>query len=54
MVYKGSVPDLFQTGRDIVVDGRLQNGTFVADAGLDGDEVPVEVLGRQAGRSVDG
>jgi cytochrome c-type biogenesis protein CcmE len=30
IVYKGSVPDLFRTGRDIVVDGRLRNGVFVA------------------------
>jgi len=30
VVYKGSVPDLFRTGRDIVVDGRLRNGVFVA------------------------
>ncbi len=30
VVYTGSVPDLFATGRDIVVDGTLQNGTFVA------------------------
>ena len=30
VVYTGSVPDLFATGRDIVVDGKLQNGTFVA------------------------
>lgn len=30
VVYKGSVPDLFKTGRDVVVDGRLQNGVFVA------------------------
>jgi len=33
VVYTGSVPDLFQTDRDIVVDGRLQNGTFVATPG---------------------
>ena len=33
VVYKGSVPDLFATGRDIVVDGELQNGTFVATPG---------------------
>ena len=32
VVYTGTVPDLFATGRDIVVDGKLQNGTFVADA----------------------
>jgi cytochrome c-type biogenesis protein CcmE len=33
VVYTGSVPDLFQTDRDIVVDGKLQNGTFVATPG---------------------
>jgi cytochrome c-type biogenesis protein CcmE len=33
VVYTGSVPDLFQTGRDIVVDGQLRNGTFVATPG---------------------
>ena len=31
VVYTGTVPDLFATGRDIVVDGKLQNGTFVAE-----------------------
>jgi cytochrome c-type biogenesis protein CcmE len=30
VVYRGSVPDLFRPGRDIVVEGRLQNGVFVA------------------------
>jgi len=30
VVYKGSVPDLFKTGREVVVDGKLRNGTFVA------------------------
>ena len=30
IVYKGSVPDLFKTGRDVVVDGRLRNGVFIA------------------------
>jgi cytochrome c-type biogenesis protein CcmE len=30
VVYKGSVPDLFKTGREVVVDGKLQRGTFVA------------------------
>lgn len=33
VLYTGSVPDLFKTGRDIVVDGRLVNGTFVAEPG---------------------
>jgi cytochrome c-type biogenesis protein CcmE len=29
VVYSGSVPDMFKVGRDISVDGRLRNGTFV-------------------------
>jgi cytochrome c-type biogenesis protein CcmE len=31
--YSGSVPDLFKIGRHIVIDGRLRNGTFVAEPG---------------------
>ena len=30
VVYRGSVPDLFRSGRDVVVDGKLGNGVFVA------------------------
>jgi cytochrome c-type biogenesis protein CcmE len=30
VLYQGSVPDLFKKGRDVVVDGRLRNGLFVA------------------------
>jgi len=30
VVYTGSVPDLFKTDREVVVDGRLRNGVFVA------------------------
>ena len=33
VVYQGSVPDLFRAGRDIVVEGRLVNGVFVAIPG---------------------
>ncbi len=33
VLYKGSVPDQFKPGRDIVVDGQLRNGTFVAVPG---------------------
>jgi cytochrome c-type biogenesis protein CcmE len=29
VLYRGSVPDQFRTGRDISVDGRLKNGVFV-------------------------
>ena len=31
--YSGSVPDLFKTGRHIVIDGRLRDGVFVAEPG---------------------
>jgi cytochrome c-type biogenesis protein CcmE len=33
VVYQGSVPDMFRTGRDISLRGRLKNGTFVARPG---------------------
>jgi cytochrome c-type biogenesis protein CcmE len=32
VVYHGSVPDLFRTGRDVSVTGKLQDGVFVAEA----------------------
>ena len=31
--YTGSVPDQFKVGRQLVVSGRLRNGTFVANEG---------------------
>jgi cytochrome c-type biogenesis protein CcmE len=31
VVYHGSVPDLFRSGRDISVTGTLRNGVFVAE-----------------------
>jgi cytochrome c-type biogenesis protein CcmE len=33
VVYHGSVPDLFKTGRDVVLDGAMRNGVFVASPG---------------------
>ena len=33
VVYRGSVPDQFKTGRDVVVEGTLRNGVFVAKPG---------------------
>jgi cytochrome c-type biogenesis protein CcmE len=33
VLYKGSVPDLFAPGRDLVVEGELRNGTFIATPG---------------------
>jgi cytochrome c-type biogenesis protein CcmE len=31
VVYRGSVPDLFKSGREVRVEGRLQSGVFVAN-----------------------
>jgi cytochrome c-type biogenesis protein CcmE len=33
VVYHGSVPDLFKTGRDVVLEGTLRDGVFVAKPG---------------------
>ena len=33
VVYRGSVPDQFKPGRELVVEGQLRNGTFVANPG---------------------
>jgi cytochrome c-type biogenesis protein CcmE len=33
VVYRGSVPDQFKSGRDVVVEGTLRNGVFVAKPG---------------------
>lgn len=33
VLYTGSVPDLFASGRHIFVEGRLRNGVFVAKPG---------------------
>ena len=30
VVYRGSVPDQFKVGREVVLTGKLENGTFVA------------------------
>ena len=30
VVYRGSVPDQFKVGREVIVDGRYAHGTFVA------------------------
>jgi cytochrome c-type biogenesis protein CcmE len=30
VAYRGSVPDLFRVGREVVVTGRMQDGVFVA------------------------
>jgi cytochrome c-type biogenesis protein CcmE len=32
VVYRGTVPDQFKLGREVIVDGRYAHGTFVAKA----------------------
>jgi cytochrome c-type biogenesis protein CcmE len=32
VVFHGSVPDLFETGRDVNMTGQMENGSFVATA----------------------
>ncbi len=43
VVYTGSVPDLFRTGREVMLEGSLGRRHVRRRAGLDEDEVPVEV-----------
>lgn len=33
VTYSGSVPDMFQVGRDVYLKGELRNGTFVGESG---------------------
>ena len=47
--YSGSVPDLFKVGRHIVVDGRLRNGTFVAEPGSMITKCPSKYAPKQSG-----
>ena len=48
VLYKGSVPDLFRTGRDVVVTGDAAAGRALRDdTRVDDHEVPVEVPGRR-------
>jgi cytochrome c-type biogenesis protein CcmE len=51
VVYTGSVPDLFKPGRDIVVDGRLRNGTFVAEPGSMITKCPSKYAPKKSGDS---
>ena len=47
--YAGSVPDLFKVGRHIVLDGRLQSGTFVAEPGSMITKCPSKYAPKQSG-----
>ena len=47
VTYTGALPDPFRDGREIIVDVRKQGDDVRRPAGLAGDEVPVEVHGRE-------
>ncbi len=49
--YSGSVPDLFKVGRDVVVDGRLERGTFVAEPGSMITKCPSKYAPKKSGDS---
>lgn len=51
VVYTGSVPDLFRAGRDIVLQGRLRQGTFVADPGTMITKCPSKYSPKRSGGS---
>jgi cytochrome c-type biogenesis protein CcmE len=48
VLYRGSVPDLFRVGRDLVVDGSLRGGTFVAEPGSMVTKCPSKYTSKQA------
>ena len=47
--YTGSVPDLFEVGRHIVLSGRLRNGTFVAEPGSMITKCPSKYVPKKSG-----
>ena len=51
VLYRGSVPDLFKPGRDIVIDGRLRNGIFVAEPGSMITKCPSKYAPKKSGGS---
>jgi cytochrome c-type biogenesis protein CcmE len=46
--YSGSVPDMFQVGRDVYLEGRLRNGTFVGESGTLVTRCPSKYTKRQS------
>jgi cytochrome c-type biogenesis protein CcmE len=48
VVYRGSVPDLFRVGRDILVEGRLMNGRFVTAPGSMITKCPSKYVPKQS------
>ena len=54
VVYHGTVPDLFKTGRDIVVEGTLRNGVFVAKRGSLITKCPSQYTPAKSPKTLDG
>jgi cytochrome c-type biogenesis protein CcmE len=48
--YTGSVPDQFKVGRDIVLDGRLRAGVFVAEPGSMITKCPSKYVPKKSGQ----
>jgi len=48
VVYHGDVPDLFKTGRDVVLEGTLRNGVFVGKPGSLITKCPSHYAGKSA------
>ena len=48
VVYHGSVPDLYRTGRDVVVQGTLRDGVFVAQPGTLVTKCPSHYAGKSS------
>ena len=51
VAYTGVVPDPFREGREVIVSGELEHGTFVGRARLARHQVPVEVHEGRATRA---
>lgn len=49
--YAGSVPDLFKVGREVVVDGRVRDGAFVAVPGSMITKCPSKYAPKRSGGS---
>lgn len=48
VVYRGSVPDMFRSGRDISLKGRLRSGTFVGTPGTLVTKCPSKYTAKQS------
>ena len=48
VVYKGSVPDLFRSGRDIALSGRMRDGVFVGEPGTLVTKCPSKYTAKKA------